>query len=211
MLAHARELYAEADGATRWLQSLRPHICPFESVVSRVPNGSTVLDIGCGAGLLLALLAKEQRLVSGVGFDYSAAAIAAACAMAARSGLSRLLRFEHLSAQDEWPAGEFDAVTMIDVLHHVAPDDQRAVVERCARLLPPGGVFVYKDMAAHPWWAAAANRLHDLVVARQWIHYRSVEEVAHWMAEAGLEVSGVERTQRWCYAHELLVGVKRRG
>jgi hypothetical protein len=49
------------------------------------------------------------------------------------------------------------------------------------------------------------NTLHDLVMARQRARYRGGDEVAAWLAAAGLRLERRERHDRWWYAHELIV------
>ena len=49
-------------------------------------------------------------------------------------------------------AGSFDVVVASDVLEHIA--DDRAAVAEIARVLRPGGIFVF-SVPAHPWlWSA---------------------------------------------------------
>jgi len=96
-------------------------------------------------------------------------------------------------------------VSLIDVPHHVPPAGQRECFLTAAARLGPGGVLIYKDMARRPVWRALANRLHDLVLARQWIHYVPVERVEGWAAEAGLGLTRAARFNRLWYAHELRV------
>ena len=78
------------------------------------------------------------------------------------------IAFERRDAQQDWPSGPFDIVSVIDVMHHVPTIAQRTVIERAASRLKPGGLLVYKDMVERPRWRAWKNRLHDLVLARQW-------------------------------------------
>src|SRR5687767_5250391 len=66
-------------------QRFRPYICPFEELLPIVPTGSSVLDVGCGAGLFLGLLAVEGKIRSGVGFDSAASAIRIAQRMRQRA------------------------------------------------------------------------------------------------------------------------------
>ena len=49
--------------------SIVPNIRPFHRLVEFVPRGSSVLDVGCGAGLFILFLAKRGWILSAVGFD----------------------------------------------------------------------------------------------------------------------------------------------
>src|SRR5687767_1446958 len=107
----ARSLYVGGPVLMRKLQHWRPYICPFERLVEHVPVGASVLDVGCGCGLFLGLLAASGRKPRGVGFDVSGGAIDVAQAMAERAKAHGAdLRFERRDATAAWPAGRFDVV-----------------------------------------------------------------------------------------------------
>jgi methylase of polypeptide subunit release factors len=79
-------LYAAAPTAIRWRAMARPLICPFDLILDRVPAGSgSVLDFGCGAGILLNLLAARGRIARGDGYDVDSRALAAAGDAAGRA------------------------------------------------------------------------------------------------------------------------------
>jgi 2-polyprenyl-3-methyl-5-hydroxy-6-metoxy-1,4-benzoquinol methylase len=161
----ARRLYTEGPGFARLSQRWRPFICPFHMLVEKVPTRAAVLDIGCGSGLFLTLLASTNRISKGVGFDANAATVAMAVKATEHLKASQILTFRHASVEEPWPEGGFDVVSMIDVLHHIPPDAHESVIEQAAARVRPGGMFLYKDIARRPHWKAWANRLHDLVVA----------------------------------------------
>ncbi len=204
----ARRLYPEGPWLTRFIQRHRHRVCPMELLVEQVAPGSRVLDVGCGGGLLVAHLAASGRAASAHGIDASGPAIQIARAMAQR--LREFapdvdVQFEHRQVQEGLPEGEFDAVCLIDVLHHVpAGAQERAFLDAASRVAP-GGVLVYKDMGDGPVWCSGMNRLHDLAMARQWIRYVPVERAEAWGDAAGLRLVRSEDVRMLWYAHELRV------
>lgn len=205
----AQQLYSSAPMKARILQRLRPFICPFDELLKWIPANANVLDVGCGAGLFLGLIASSRPTSGGVGFDTDDVAVGAASAMARQHFPDGRIRFEHSAIGDPWPDGIFDVVSMVDVLHHVPPSAQNAVIRDAYAHVAFGGLFIYKDMADKPFVRAWWNRLHDLIIAREWIHYRQIGEVEIWLREMGAEI--VERSFKNLgpYGHELIVAKKR--
>lgn len=198
----ARSIYADAQGVVRHKQTLRPHICPFHVLVSEIPAEASILDVGCGAGLFIFLLVRLGRVRSAVGFDADRAAILTAQEMAARLPNSELIQFERRNANDAWPPGRFDVVCLIDVMHHVLPDHQAAVFAAAIEHVADGGILLYKDMASRPLWRAWANRLHDLLLANQWINYIEREKVIRWARKSGLSLERTGEINMLWYRHE---------
>lgn len=201
----ARRLYPTGPLLLKHLQHWRPYICPYAALIKCVPGGSYLLDVGCGGGLLLGLLADMGRIAGGVGFDSNKAAIDLASSMTRNLPLNNNLKFLYLSATSAWPEGVFNVISMIDVMHHIPPAQQQQAIETAIAKMPPNGVLLYKDMANHPWYFAWANRLHDLVLARQWIHYLPVEQVISIARKHGLAVQHRETITMLWYRHELAV------
>ncbi len=102
------------------------------------PSGKTVVDIGCGGGLFAEELARLGAQVIGV--DPSAASLATARSHAAAAGLHidyRVGSGEHLPLD----GASVDIACCVDVLEHV--DDLDAVISETARVLRPGGVYLF--------------------------------------------------------------------
>jgi len=204
----AKEIFLGAPAVPRAIQSLRPYICPFDELLPYVPEGSSVLDIGCGSGLFLGLLAAAGAHIDGVGVDIGEAAISRAQLMAERLavlGTSARLSFRKLPPESPVPAGSFDVVSLVDVIHHVPPRIQKEFLETALSRVKPGGLFLYKDMCRRPLWRAYANRLHDLVMAREVIHYFPVEDVETCGRQAGFQLLVSKNIKRLWYGHELRV------
>jgi len=201
----SRELYDRGSVVMRAMQHYRPYISPFGMMLNAVPKGSRVLDIGCGGGLFLALLARTQRIQRGLGIDTSAPAIAIAQEMSARLPAGHGVRFEARSASLPLPDEGYDVVTLLDVMHHIPPASQRLVLEQALARVEPGGRFIYKDMVQRPAWRALANQLHDLVIARQWIHYLPLDQVIEWAQAKGCKVVEKRAVDMLWYGHEMVV------
>ena len=98
-------------------------------------TGKRALDVGCGAGLLCEPLARLGAGVTGV--DAAAENIAAARDHAAGAGLTIDYRAGELASL---ALGQFDLVTCMEVLEHVA--DKPAFVAALAASLAPGGLLI---------------------------------------------------------------------
>lgn len=93
--------------------------------------GTRVLDVGCGSGELLALLAGAGARVAGA--DVAAGMVD----LARRAAPEADVRVASADALP-WPDGGFDVVTAVNVLH-VADDPQAALAE-AVRVAVPGGL-----------------------------------------------------------------------
>jgi 2-polyprenyl-3-methyl-5-hydroxy-6-metoxy-1,4-benzoquinol methylase len=201
----AQGCFREGPLLLRKLQHYRPFICPFGELLPRVPTGSSVLDVGCGGGLWLALLRETGRISRGVGFDSSRRAIelAQTISLSKREGAGDL-EFLELPAEAAWPVAPggrpFDVVSIIDVLHHVPPAVAPMLFRNAAERLGLGGVLLYKDIYPGSW-RSACNRLHDLMMARELIHLVPTEKVVGWAKDAGFELVYSERIDMLWYGH----------
>ncbi|MER6161275.1 class I SAM-dependent methyltransferase [Streptomyces sp. NPDC001868] len=108
------------------------------AVLGLVPEGARrLLDIACGTGIVTRRFAAARDGMRVTGVDLTHAMASRAAARLPGSvviGDGRRLPFRD---------GEFDAVTSVWLLHLLGgPEDVRAVVGECARVLRPGGVYV---------------------------------------------------------------------
>lgn len=127
-------------------------------------RGKRVLDVGCGLGAGSWLFLKQGARVTGV--DVSEDAIEWARRTygpeAARAGNRLDFWTVDLLAQDGGGLGEFDALTVVDVLEHFAPDEAEELLTRLRRLLRPSGrMFLHVPITANvlDWALVAKNGL----------------------------------------------------
>jgi SAM-dependent methyltransferase len=155
------------------------------------PPGGTVLDAACGTGKYFGMVLEAGRRV--VGTDQSTGMLARARARWPAVPLERVglqeLAFE----------GEFDAVMCIDAMENVPPEDWPRVVANLRWALRPGGrlylTVEQPDQAELERVQAAAVAQGLPVVPGEmaeegagYHYYPSRDQVAGWLAEAGLAV-----------------------
>jgi 2-polyprenyl-6-hydroxyphenyl methylase/3-demethylubiquinone-9 3-methyltransferase len=105
--------------------------------------GKTALDIGCGAGLLAEPLARLGAAVTAI--DAAPELVEAARAHAAGQGLA----IDYRAATVEQVDGEFDLITAMEVIEHIA--DPNAFVGAIAARLAPGGLAILSTPNATSW------------------------------------------------------------
>jgi len=103
----------------------------------------SALDVGCGAGLLAEPLSRLGAKVTGL--DASPELIAVAGEHAAAQGLAIDYRAGDLFELE----GQFDLVTCMEVIEHVA--DPSVFAKALARRLAPGGLLVLSTPNATGW------------------------------------------------------------
>jgi 2-polyprenyl-6-hydroxyphenyl methylase/3-demethylubiquinone-9 3-methyltransferase len=100
-------------------------------------DGLSLVDVGCGGGLIAEPMARLGFTVTGI--DAAEPAIAVAREHAAASGLDiayRTATAEELAAEDK----QFDAVLALELIEHVA--DRDVFFAAASALAAPGGAFV---------------------------------------------------------------------
>lgn len=111
-------------------------------------TGKTVLDVGCGGGILTESMARRGSDATGV--DLGIENLQAATVHAEQGGLTDRLRYKHIAIEQlaaEQPES-YDVVTCMEMLEHV-PDPSQ-IVQACFDLLKPGGVCVLSTINRNP-------------------------------------------------------------
>jgi SAM-dependent methyltransferase len=140
------EVMAE-ESAQTVLSVLFSHILPLVPGMSeRLEEGAGLLDLGCGRGRALLMLAERFPASAFRGYDLSADAVALARAQADERGLGNVT-FEQrdLSTFDEDAESEaFAFVTTFDAVHDQARP--LALLKGIRRTLEPDGVYLMQDI-----------------------------------------------------------------
>lgn len=152
--------------------------------------GKKVIDIGCGGGLLSEGMARRGATVTGI--DLGEAPLAVARLHAEQSGVE--VEYLQVLAEDiaEQRAGEYDAVTCLEMLEHVP--DPASVIRACAKLVKPGGQVFFSTINRNPkaFLFAIVGAEYVLRLLPRGTHeYAKLirpSELAGWSRDAGLDV-----------------------
>ncbi len=147
--------------------------CPFAALMGHVPAAGTLLDVGCGHGLLVQLLAAQpsHRGLKMLGIDHDAVKIATARRMT-RPGVD--FSTDDLSLL---PEAAFDAVALVDVLYTVRKDAWGRILRGCARVLKPGGRLIVKEVVDRPRWKYCAIMAQEALSVRVF----GITKVSHYL------------------------------
>jgi SAM-dependent methyltransferase len=183
--------------------------------------GARVLDIGCGQGLLASLLQAVDGHAAGwppawaaapTGTRYSGIELmprdVARARQALGPGAARIEQGDMRSAA--YPPS--DVVTIFDVLHYVAPDQQQAVLQRAHDALAPGGRLLLRvgdaadrrGFAISQWVDRTVTRIRGHRHAPTW--GRPLREWTALLLSLGFIVRTEPMSRGTPFANVLLIG-----
>lgn len=153
-------------------------------------SGKTVIDVGCGGGILSESMAATGANVTGI--DMSEKALKVAKLHLLESG--RQVTYRQIAAEDmaaENPAA-FDTVTCLEMLEHVP--SPASVVQACAQLAKPGGWVFFstlnRNLKSYAFAVLGAEYLMKLLPkgTHDYAKFIQPAELAGFARAAGLEI-----------------------
>ena len=153
-------------------------------------SGKTVLDVGCGGGILSEAMALKGASVTGI--DLAEKPLMVAALHAQKSEVS--VHYEQISAEEltDREANRFDVVTCMEMLEHVP--QPKLVVQACAKLVVPGGLVVFSTINRNllSWLVAIVGAEYVLQLLPKGTHklrgFIRPRELLEWSNEVGLEL-----------------------
>lgn len=152
--------------------------------------GKTVLDVGCGGGILAESMAERGAKVTGI--DMGEANLQVARLHLLESG--QQVNYERIPVEElarEMP-GHFDVVTCMEMLEHVP--DPSSIVRACATLAKPGGAVFFSTINRNPkaYLMAVVGAEYILRLLPKGTHdyakFIKPSELGAWVREAQLEL-----------------------
>ena len=153
-------------------------------------KGKTVVDVGCGGGILAESMARRGANVLGI--DLADKPLKVAQLHAMEAGVANL-DYRSVSAEAlaaEQPA-QFDVVTCMEMLEHVP--DPSSVIRACADMAKPGGWVFFSTLNRNPksFLFAIVGAEYVLKLLPKGTHEFSrfirPAELARWIREARLD------------------------
>ncbi len=140
-----QEVMAE-DSAQTVVAALTDSILPLvPGLVDRLRSGIDVLDVGCGSGRALNLMARTFPDSRFTGYDFSEEGIAAARSEA-EAHASGNIEFEVKDVTNLGETARYDLITAFDAIHDQPKPD--VVLSGIAAALRPDGTFLMQDIRA---------------------------------------------------------------
>ena len=149
-----------------------------------VRPGERVLEIGCGTGSVLLLVAKAQPAAEVIGLDPDPNALSIAQRKARRAGVSFRLDQGFADAMP-YADGSIDRVLSSFMFHHLPREVKAKTLREVRRVLKPGGRFHMVDFAGPGTSKRGfiARRIHT----SQHLKDNDEGRVLGYLREAGLE------------------------
>ncbi len=151
-------------------------------------NGKTVLDVGCGGGILSESMALKGAKVTGI--DLGEKALNVAKLHSLESGVNVDYRYISVEELAEQAPASFDVVTCLEMLEHVP--NPASVVEACAKLVKPNGHVFFSTLNRNPkaYLLAVIGAEYVLNMLPRGTHdyekFIKPSELASWMRHADL-------------------------
>jgi ubiquinone/menaquinone biosynthesis C-methylase UbiE len=139
----------------------------YHDIASLLKPDDRVLDLGCGSGMLAALLAQAGVRV--VGVDISPPMLGVAARRIREEGVEKQVTLRELGAVDldtVFADGSFDAVASTLVFSELSDEEVEYTLAECRRILNKGGrLFVADEMLPDSTWSRVVTFLLRLPFA----------------------------------------------
>lgn len=188
---------------------------------SLLPRAGTLVDLGCGRGIALALLAAAPRIHAEGIWPDGWPDPPGSLALVGVDAAGRVLRSARRALGQDAMIEEVDlcgyeppscsAILLTDVLHYLPEDQQRALLERAAGALQEDGVLLIREADAARGWRFWVTRGAERLRAwsrghiRQRFHYRSTTQWRELLQSLGFIVSTVPMSQGTPFGNDLLI------
>ncbi len=166
--------------------ALREAMIPLSRIDSALPKNGTIVDLGCGQGIIAKYLARNKKRQL-IGVDIDKARL--------RKSDTKNLKFIYGDIT-RYPMKNIDGVVMSDVLHHLTPPMQIKVSKNVYKGLKKGGVFVIKEIDTGDIVRSKLSRFWDFVFyPTEKINFQNANKRKKFLERLGFIV-GIKKTTK---------------
>jgi cyclopropane fatty-acyl-phospholipid synthase-like methyltransferase len=209
----ALALYRNQPLGVRLHTFLRAWSAPLDAVVAALPREGSLLEVGCGHGLVANEAALRSPQTRVLGIDLSETKIASAQASV---GERKNVEFRCAPLESITETG-FDAVALIDVLYLVPEASWAAFLRTCLEKLRPGGIFVLKEIGMEPRWKFERLKLQEFMSTKviritrgDTMHFESGEALRSRLLATGFEDVSLQALDSGYASPHLLLTARRK-
>lgn len=196
----------ETDFISKIKIAYRPYVCPFNEILELVGENKSVFDVGCGSGMLLALMAEYQKPKKLGGLEINQNLVENAKVLLKEYSIPASVTLQNGQDFPE-EIKDYDFVTMIDVLHHVPQELQIEYLKNLLKKMKKGSRLIFKDIdASSP--LVIFNKMHDLIFAKQIVHERTFKEMIKFFKEEKVEIE-IAYCKRMLYFPHYMIMIKK--
>lgn len=152
-------------------------------------KGLSILDVGCGGGLICEPLTRLGATVTGA--DADAQAIETAELHAAEEGISITYLNKPVEDIDE----QYDVVLALEIIEHV--NDPQSFIQACTQRVKPGGMIILSTLNRTPKAFALGIVMAEYVMrwvprgTHHWQQFQKPSDLARYLRASNFETTDV--------------------
>jgi cyclopropane fatty-acyl-phospholipid synthase-like methyltransferase len=177
----------------------------LEEIGQYLPATGRILDLGCGFGLFLLFFADLYPGCKFSGADLNPKRIKQAQNVADKLGFLNV-NFNVADVRKYQFSEKFDAVYMLDIIHHMPPEEVEPLLTSVKNNLSDNGILLIKDVRRRPaykrWFTYVLDKLMDY---KSPVHYWELEVLKALVEKLGFTVHVHTMVDYLPYPHVLYI------